>query len=69
MDGNTAVGHVPRNISAACYLFLDRDNTAIYCTITRDLPQGGLEVPCVLKLDGEANLVTKIKKAIATCTH
>ena len=51
------VGHVPRTISAACSLFLQRKGT-ICCTISGSrhfpavLPQGGLEVPCVLKFQG-----------------
>ena len=45
------VGHMPRNISTLCSLFLRRGG-AIYCVVTgchrysRDLPQGGMEIPC-----------------------
>ena len=51
-DG-TIVGHVPRKISTICSLFLQRGGS-IQCTIvgsrrySGDLPQGGLEIPCVL---------------------
>ena len=44
---NTVVGHVPRKISAACLLFLQRARR-ICCTVigvrsfSADLPQGGL---------------------------
>ena len=54
----SAVGHVPRRMSAACTLFLRRRGT-IRCTITgsrrfsADLPEGGLEVPCTLIFRGE----------------
>lgn len=47
------VGHVPRRISAICSLFLRR-NGRITCRVTghrkhsEDLPQKGLEVPCIL---------------------
>ena len=34
MKGKMIVGHVLRKISAACSLFLDKDDTAITCTIT-----------------------------------
>ena len=68
--GTQIVGHLPRIISATCSLFLHR-NGVISATITDgrrcsiDLPQGGLEVPCVLKLTGEsATYVEKVKKLL-----
>jgi len=51
------IGHVPRKISAACSLFL-RHHGSITCQVTgrrqfsRDLPQGGLEIPCLLTSQG-----------------
>ena len=45
------VGHVPKKISDICSLFLQRGGR-IQCEITgtrqysRDIPQGGLEIPC-----------------------
>ena len=51
------VGHVPKRISSICHIFLRRGGT-ITCTVTGsrqysgDLPQGGLEVPCLLKFEG-----------------
>ena len=69
MRGSTVVGHVPRKISAACARFLERKGT-IQCTITgsrrssEDLPQGGLEVPCTLKFQGEAKDVVKMRKLV-----
>ena len=69
MKGKMIVGHVPRKISAACSLFLDKDTT-ITCTITgkrcysSDLPQAGLEVPCVLHLQGRIKDIGKIVKLL-----
>ncbi len=51
------VGHVPRRLSALCSLFL-RSGSIITCRITgsrrysTDLPQGGLEIPCMLTFSG-----------------
>ena len=64
------VGHIPRRISAACSLFIER-NGRIHCRITgarqysADLPQGGLEIPCVLTFEGEKKEVTKVRKLIS----
>ena len=47
------VGHVPKRIFALCSLFIRRGGS-ISCTVdgdrrySRDLPQGGLEIPCIL---------------------
>ena len=66
---STIVDHVPRKISAACLLFLRRKGT-IRCRVTAshrfsgDLPQGGLEVPCMLIFCGEPKDVAKIKKLV-----
>ena len=55
------VGHVPRRISAICSMFLRRKlnfNGTIMCHVTgnrqysRDLPQGGLEILCILIFTG-----------------
>ena len=46
------IGHLPRNISRVCSLFLCRG--VVLCTVTgsrwysADLPQGGLEILCLL---------------------
>ena len=48
-DSNV-VGHVHREISAICYVFLGKPGMVISCTVTGsrryscDLPQGGLEI-------------------------
>ena len=67
-DGET-IGHVPRTISCVSSLFLRRRG-AISCTVTgnrrrsNDLPQGGLEVPCVLRFTGPEELVEKVTKRL-----
>ena len=54
MRSDTIAGHCPRKISAICFIFIRRGGR-ITCQMTggrrhlSDLPQGGLEVPCVLK--------------------
>lgn len=72
--GGDTVGHVPRQISAACSLFLQRLGS-ISCKITgsrrysADLPQGGLELPCIYKFRGESIIVNKLKKLLMNkCT-
>ena len=54
IDGDLRiVGHVPRRISSSCSIFIRRGGS-IKCSITgsrrysSDLPQGGLEIPCIL---------------------
>ena len=65
------VGHVPCKISRVCALFLER-NGAITCTITgprrrsADLPQGGMELPCVLAFSGGPSDLLKVKRIMAT---
>ena len=56
-DGSI-VDHVPRKVSAICSMFLQMGGT-IGCTVignrqySRNLVQGGLEVPCELKFAGD----------------
>ena len=67
-DG-VVIGHLPRTISRPCSLFLRRGNS-IMCRVTghrrysADLPQGGLEIPCVLRFEGKLKEITKIKKFV-----
>ena len=64
-DGDVA-GHVPRKISALCSLFLHRNGT-IHCKVTssrrysRDIIQGGLEIPCQLIFEGDKKSVAKVE--------
>ena len=59
------IGHLPRTISRACSLFLRR-GSSITCRITAhrrysaDLPQGGLEIPCVLRFEGEVKEIRSL---------
>ena len=67
--GNEVVGHVPRTISCVCTLFL-RQRGSISCEVTGsrrrsiDLPQGGLELPCILTFSGPEELMDKLKMRI-----
>jgi len=73
MHGAVIVGHVLRRISTACTLFLRRKGT-IQCTISgrrwfsADLPQGGLDIPCVLKFQGDLKDVAKMRKLVTIST-
>ena len=69
-DGNV-VGHLPKKISSTCSLFI-RNGGIIYCEVTdpnrrysRDLVQGGLEIPCVITLQGTRDLIEKATKLLA----
>ena len=63
----TVIGHLPRNLSRVCSLFIRRGGT-IDCTVTgarrysADLPQGGLEVPCFLLFKASPKEIQKLKK-------
>ena len=58
---------MPKLISAAASLFL-RQGGSITCKVTgsrqysRDLPQGGLEIPCQLTFEGNEKYIDKVKK-------
>lgn len=66
---DSVIGHVPRRISAACYLFI-RKGGSIFCTVANsrqyslDLPQGGLEVPCLLKFMGKEQYIRKVRRLL-----
>ncbi len=63
----TLVGHIPKNISLLCSLFLRRGGS-ITCEVSgqrrrsTDLVQGGLEIPCKLILTGEEGELKKLKR-------
>ena len=69
----TVVGHLPRKISTICSLFL-QGNGSISCRVaggrrySRDLPQGGLEIPCVLTFTGSSPLLDKTEKLLKEVT-
>jgi len=55
MKCGSIVGHLSKKISSTCSLFLRHGPGVIVCRITdpnkrysRDLEQGGLEIPCLL---------------------
>ncbi len=66
----STVGHVHRNISTLCHFFIRRLGT-ITCQVTgsrwysSDLPQGGLEVPCMYTFSGTAKELNKVWKVAA----
>ena len=69
MKGETVVCHIPRNISNVCSVFI-RKGGSILCLTTgsrrfsSDLPQGGLEIPCILVFKGNAKDTAKANKLI-----
>lgn len=49
------VGHVPQKASCMCWLFLRHGGSKPHIIMgnkSEDLPQSGMEVPCLLKFDG-----------------
>ena len=69
VKSNQTVGHVPLKISSLCSIFLRHGGT-IMCRITgrrqytRDLAQGGLEIPCILKFEGCLKDIIKVERLI-----
>ncbi len=69
--GQEVVGHLPRKISPVCSLFLRRGGS-ITCRpagrrrYSSDLPQGGLEIPCLVLLEGDAKEIKKLVKLLST---
>ena len=50
---STVVGHIPREISKLCWMFINRSGK-IHCTVTgarqqSSLVQGSLEIPCIYR--------------------
>ena len=70
LKSDVIVGHIPRAISAACYVFLGRAGSTISCKVTgprrysADLPQGGLEIPCSIEFKGENSMVGKMQSLL-----
>ena len=70
MKEGTIVGHCPQKISAPCFISIQRGGR-ITCQVTggrrylSDLPQGGLQVLCVLKFQSKNKQDTeKVEKLI-----
>ena len=58
------MGHIPREISKTCWMFLERDGSVIKCTVTGTkqrsvLLEGGIEIPCTYELVGLNQLFSK----------
>ena len=69
------VGHVPRSISAICSIFIRRGGS-IVCLVngsrrySSNLPQGGLEIPCILKFVARnLNEVGKTRRQLESTLH
>ena len=67
------VSHLPKRISSTCSIFI-RKGGIITCTVngerrySRDLTQGGLEIPCLLTFGvNNESLISKIKKMLDQC--
>ena len=64
---DSIIGHLPKNISRICSLFLRRGGS-ISCIVAgsrrylSDLSQGGLEIPCSLLFRGKQREVQKLKR-------
>ena len=63
------VGHIPRRISSVCSFFLRRSGVITVRTTERrrfsaDLPQGGLEIPCVITFEGTSKETLKARKLV-----
>ena len=76
MKNGSIVSHIPQKLSAVCAMFLQQGGS-ILCQVSgnrqysRELPQGGLEIPSILTFSGEEKGVTKVKdlvQKIATFT-
>ena len=69
LKNGTVVGHLPRLYSVGCSLFIARGGT-ILCEVTgtrrysSDLPQGGLEIPCSLLIEGRKKEVKKLLRVL-----
>lgn len=69
------VGHVPRRISSVCSLFLRKSGARIVCKITgnrhysKDLPQGGLELPCIYIFSGNSEGLVKVSKLLSSMKY
>ena len=67
MKDDAIIGHVPRRFSSVCSIFL-RKGGDLSCEImgtkrySSDLPQGGMEIPCIYVFRGNETDVAKVKK-------
>jgi len=66
------VGHVPRYLSRGFSLFLEMGGSISATVVStrrysRDLPQGGLEIPCQYLLQGPTEETKNIRKFLTAC--
>lgn len=69
VKNQVTVGHILRKISSVYSLFLRRNGRISVCTTKKgrfsdDLPQGGLEIPCILSFEGASKEIQKVKKMV-----
>ena len=69
-EGEVTVGHVPREISKLCCLFMKKGRR-LTCTVTGPrrrstipVTEGGLEVQCSLSFEGPPELLKKFSKVV-----
>ena len=68
------VGHVPHSISTVCSLFIRRGG-AILCVVTgrrrysKDLLQGGMEIPCKYCFLGNGKEIKKVESYITKAAY
>ena len=68
------ISHLPRVLSQICSLFVARGET-VTCVVNGarrysvDLPQGGLEVPCILQFSSSHKEIAKLKLLLAMFTN
>ena len=61
------MGYLLRAISSVCYMFLGKPGSSISCKVTgprrysHGLPQGGMKIPCTIKIKGDQINVSKLK--------
>ena len=73
--GGPVIRHLPRKVSRVCSLFLRRGGH-IRCAVTgrrSDLPQAGLEIPCLLlfydNIIAEAKELAELKIVLYQCLY
>jgi len=68
-DDSTIVGHVPREMSCVCNLFI-RDGGTLHGSVkgsrrySHDIPEGGMEIPCDYIFSGSAQLTEKTNRRL-----
>ena len=69
VKSSVVVGHVPKKLSRIYSLFIRRGGV-IKCRVagkrrhSSDLPQGGMEIPCILTFEAKLKELQKLKKLL-----